>query len=86
MSPQEIQELLQTELAVQEVHVQADGSHYQVIVVSEQFADMSRVKQQQFVYGPLNEHIKSGALHAVTIKAYTPDQWERQKKLVMPGA
>jgi acid stress-induced BolA-like protein IbaG/YrbA len=37
------------------------------------------VKQQQAIYGPLNEYIASGELHALTIKTFTPTQWKREK-------
>ena len=53
----------------------------EAIVVSEAFAGLSPVKKQQMVYAPLNEHITSGELHALTIKAYTPAEWEKAKKL-----
>ncbi|WP_113907058.1 BolA family protein [Aliidiomarina celeris] len=85
MQPNEIEKLLKDALQLDEVHVKAEGSHYQVIAVSEQFAEMSRVKQQQFVYAPLNEKIQDGSIHAVSIKAFTPDRWRREKALNMPS-
>ncbi|MBD3669403.1 MAG: BolA family transcriptional regulator [Gammaproteobacteria bacterium] len=64
-----------------EATVTGDGSHFDAIVVSEAFAGMSPVAKQKMVYAPLNEHITSGELHALTIKAYTPAEWEKAKKL-----
>jgi len=52
-----------------------------VIAVSEMFDGMSRVKKQQTIYGPLSEVIASGAVHAVSIKAFTPSQWQREQLL-----
>jgi acid stress-induced BolA-like protein IbaG/YrbA len=34
------------------------------------------VKKQQLVYQCLQQHIASGAIHALTIKTYTPEQWQ----------
>ena len=53
----------------------------QVIAVGELFDGMSRVKKQQTVYGPLMEYIADNRIHAVSIKAYTPAEWARDRKL-----
>jgi acid stress-induced BolA-like protein IbaG/YrbA len=44
----------------------------EVTVVSPAFEGLSRVRKQQLVYAAIAELIKNGALHAVTIRAYTP--------------
>jgi len=85
MEPSEVEELLMKELSLDEVHIKAEGTHYQVIAVSDQFAELSRVKQQQLIYGPLNDKIADGTIHALTIKVFTPDRWRREKLLNMPG-
>ena len=81
MENNEIQSVLMSALSLQEVHVSGDGSHFQVIAVGELFDGMSRVKKQQTVYGPLMEYIADNRIHAVSIKAYTPAEWERDRKL-----
>lgn len=68
-------------LALDEVHVTGDGSHFQVVAVSEQFATMSRVKKQQAIYAPLMEYIADNRIHALSIKTYTPEEWKRDRKL-----
>lgn len=81
MENNEIQSVLMNALSLQEVHVSGDGSHFQVIAVGELFDGMSRVKKQQTVYGPLMEYIADNRIHAVSIKAYTPEEWARDRKL-----
>lgn len=81
MENQEIQNVLMSALALQQVIVTGDGSHFQVIAVGDLFDGMSRVKKQQTVYGPLMEFIADNRIHAVSIKAYTPAEWERDRKL-----
>ena len=85
MQPSEIESILRAALSLDEVHASGDGGQYQVIAVAELFAGMSRVKKQQTVYGPLAEHIASNAIHALSIKAFTPDEWKREKKFIMPS-
>ncbi|MGQ4276659.1 BolA family protein [Pseudidiomarina sp. E22-M8] len=78
-----IKELIQAALVLEELIVKVDGSQASITAVSEEFADLSRVKKQQLVYAPLREIIASGELHAVSIKTYTPTEWQREKKLAM---
>ena len=81
MDTNEIKDVLMQALALQEAHVTGDGSHFQVIAVGELFADMSRGKKQQAVYAPLMEYIADNRIHALSIKAYTPQEWQRDRKL-----
>jgi acid stress-induced BolA-like protein IbaG/YrbA len=77
----QIHTLLVTALSPDDLLIKLDGSHASITVVSDAFAELSRVKKQQLVYAPLKELIGSGELHAVSIKTYTPSEWLRQKKL-----
>ena len=74
MENHEIQTVLMNALPLQEVHVQ-------VIAVGEMFDGMSRVKKQQSVYAPLMEYIADNRIHALSIKAFTPQEWARDRKL-----
>jgi acid stress-induced BolA-like protein IbaG/YrbA len=79
MNAEQIKSLLEAGIPGAEVQVQGDGSKYQVIVVSERFASLRPVAKQQLVYGPLNEHIASGAIHAVSMQTLTPEEWRKMK-------
>ncbi len=81
MEPNEVQNLIEQGLGGVTVQVSGDGSHFEAIVVGEVFAGLSAVKRQQAVYGTLGDRITSGAIHALSIKAYTPNEWEKAKKL-----
>lgn len=81
MEASEIKAVLMKALALDEAHVSGDGSHFQVITVSAQFAGMSRVKKQQTIYAPLMEYISDNRIHALSIKVYTPEEWQRDRKL-----
>ncbi|NCP63667.1 MAG: BolA family transcriptional regulator [Paraglaciecola sp.] len=84
MENHQIEALLKDQLGLSEVYVKSDGSHFNIIAVSDKFADMSRVKKQQFVYAPLAAEIASGNVHAVSIKTFTDAQWKREKLFNMP--
>ena len=79
----EIEQLLLDALSLDEIHVTQVGTHYKIVAVGECFESMGRVKQQQTIYGPLMDRITSGELHALTINAFTPTQWKREKVFKM---
>lgn len=81
METNEIKDVLMAALPLDEAHVTGDGSHFQAIVVGAMFDGMSRVKKQQTVYAPLMEYIADNRIHALSIKAYTPEEWQRDRKL-----
>jgi len=81
MEPEEIKTILALAIELDELHVKGENGHFQVIAVSAMFDGMSRVKKQQTIYGPLSDVIASGAVHALSIKAFTPSQWQREQLL-----
>ncbi|MGX2948189.1 BolA family protein [Frederiksenia canicola] len=83
MDPKQIEDILKNALELDEVHVQGDGSHYGVIAVSDVFASLSKVKQQQMIYAPLTDLFATNAIHALTIKTFTTEQWKRERLLNM---
>ena len=83
MDKQQIIDKLKSSLDLEEVHVMTnDGSHFQVIAIGELFADLSKVKKQQVIYAPLAEFINDNRIHALSIKTYTPTEWQRERKLM----
>ncbi len=52
------------------------GDHLEAIVVSPDFAGMSRVRQHQMVYAALRDEMASEAIHALALKTFTPEKWE----------
>lgn len=83
MDKKEIEDKLMASLSLDEVYALSDdGSHFQVIAVGSMFADLSRVKKQQAVYAPLAQYIADNRIHALSIKTYTPAEWQRERKLI----
>ncbi|RDE22638.1 BolA family transcriptional regulator [Motiliproteus coralliicola] len=78
MQASEVKQLIEQQLEGCEAITAGEGCDFQVVVVGDMFDGLSPVKRQQLVYGCLTEQIASGAIHAVTIKTYTPAQWQAQ--------
>jgi acid stress-induced BolA-like protein IbaG/YrbA len=60
------------------VEVSGDGSHFEAVVVSAVFAGKSLLQRQRLVMDTVKSEIASGALHALSIKTFTPEQWAAQ--------
>lgn len=71
LTAEQIADLVRAAIPDARVTVGGDGYHVEVSVVSESFAGLRAVQRQQRVYGALGEAIRSGALHAVNIRAMT---------------
>ena len=65
---------IRAQIEASSLQVTVEGNRALIEVVSSQFAGLNRVKRQQLVYGCINDLIADGSLHAVTIKASTPDE------------
>ena len=75
MEASEVKKCIEQGIPGAEATVTADGSKYTAIVVSAEFEGKTMIAEQKMVYATVNEHIQSGAIHALTIKAYTPEEW-----------
>jgi len=78
MNPEDIVKIIESGIDGSKATVTADGNKYEATIVSDAFEGLNLVKKHQLVYALLNEHITSGVIHALTIKAYTPAEWEAQ--------
>ena len=61
------------------VQVEGDGYHYDLIIVSDVFLGKSKVARQQWVYAQLKDEITTGNLHALSMKTWTKNEWEKQR-------
>ena len=79
MTPKHIEQLIKTGLPDCDVVVEGDGAHFEAIVVSAEFAGKTRIQKQQLVYATVNKELLDGSLHALSIKAFTPEEWSAWK-------
>jgi acid stress-induced BolA-like protein IbaG/YrbA len=72
MNNTEIAGMLTAALPDSRISVSGAGGKFEVAVVSPVFDGLNRVKRQQVIYRILDEHIGSGAIHAVSMVLKTP--------------
>ncbi len=72
MTEEEVNQRLQEKYPNAQIQVHdmtGAGSNFQVYIKSESFKDLSRVKRHQEVMSVFDAELKSGEVHALTIKA-----------------
>lgn len=52
-----------------------DDTHFEALVISDQFNGLSRIKRHQLVMKPLRDAIESNTIHALALMTYTPAEW-----------
>jgi monothiol glutaredoxin len=72
----EVETLIAKNYPGAQIYINGEGCNLEITVVSPLFADLTMIKQHQGVMDTLVEPLASGRLHAVTLKTYTPEQWQ----------
>jgi len=78
MQETEIQKLIEDKLPDSQVAVvdtRGSGDHFEIMVVSNDFEDVPLIDRHRMIHSALGENL-GGEIHAVKIKAYTPEQWK----------
>lgn len=77
MQPEEIKRLIEAGLNNCEAFVDGDGAHFTACVVCPDFAGKSRLQKQQLVNETVKAELLNGTLHALSIKTFTPEEWDK---------
>lgn len=80
MNPNDIKVLIEAGLKDCTAILHGDGRHFNAVVVSPEFAGKSRIEKQQLVFKTLGNRVDSGEIHAISIKTFTPEEWNQQPK------
>ena len=75
MDPNQIKHLIEAGIEESEARVDGDGRHFQALVISAAFEGRSVIAQHRLVYAALGSHFDGDALHALSLRTYTPEQW-----------
>ncbi len=57
-------------------------SHFKLIIVSDQFEGLARVRRHQQVNGVLATELK-GSIHALSLQTLTPSEWSERNGTVL---
>lgn len=79
ISLDQVEAMIKAELpdAIVKVNDLKGGDHLEAIVVSSEFENKTLVKQHQMVYKAVQAKMATEEIHALALKTYTPQAWEK---------
>ena len=79
MQPEQITRLIESAMPGAQVQVLSDdNTHFEALVIAPQFEGKRSLQRHQLVYGALGNRM-GNEIHALSIRAYTPQEWDAQK-------
>lgn len=78
VTPESIKSDIEKGMGTAYLTVIGDGQHFEAVIVSDEFAGLSRIQRQQRVNKTLGERM-TGEIHALSMKTYTPQEWQKKQ-------
>ena len=78
VTPESIQKNIEQGMTTSYLKVVGDGQHFDAVIVSEEFAGLSRIQRQQRVNKTLGDRMTTD-IHALSMKTYTPQEWQEKQ-------
>jgi acid stress-induced BolA-like protein IbaG/YrbA len=72
----ELQALIAANLPCAHLQVDGDGRHWYATVVSAEFEGKRLIQRHQRVYATLGQKMHTDEVHALSMKTYTPAEWQ----------
>ena len=74
VEPASIEQSIRAGLDVTHLEVRGDGAHFEAVIVSPDFAGLTRVRRHQLVYAALGDRMRE-EIHALSMQTLSPDEW-----------
>ena len=81
MTAEQLQAIIAAGLSCEHLHVEGDGRHWYATLVSAEFQGKRLIQRHQRVYATLGEKINTDEVHALSMKTYTPAEWQAVSKV-----
>lgn len=75
VTPESIQKDIEQGMKTSYLKVVGDGQHFEAVIVSEEFAGLSRIQRQQRVNKTLGDRMTTD-IHALSMKTFTSQEWQ----------
>lgn len=77
MLPNELELLINNTLPQSKITIMSnDNYHYEAIVVNALFEGKRQLERQRMVFAAFTQQLADGSLHALSLKTYTPSEWQ----------
>jgi acid stress-induced BolA-like protein IbaG/YrbA len=85
VTAQELQDLIGAGLPCAHLHVQGDGRHWYATLVSAEFEGKRLIQRHQRVYATLGNRMVTDEVHALSMRTYSPSEWEKMSDAEKAG-
>ena len=85
MTAQELQDLIGAGLPCAHLHVQGDGRHWYATLVSAEFEGKRLIQRHQRVYATLGNRMMTDEVHALSMRTYSPAEWDKMSDFEKAG-
>lgn len=76
LTPDQLHGYIAQGLHCDHLEVDGDGQHFEALIVSPEFAGLSRIRRHQRVYAALGERMRE-EIHALSMRTLTPEEWQQ---------
>jgi len=77
VTAQELQDLIGAGLPCVHLQVNGDGRHWYATLVSAEFECKRLIQRHQRVYATLGNRMVTDEVHALSMRTYSPTEWEK---------
>ena len=79
MTADELKGIIAAQLDCTHIELEGDGRHWYATIVSAEFAGKRLIQRHQKVYATLGAKMHTDEVHALSMKTFTPDEWQAQQ-------
>ena len=76
MTADELKHIISSNLKCEHIELEGDGQHWYATIVAEEFEGKRLIQRHKLVYATLGEKIQTNEVHALSMKTYTPHEWQ----------
>jgi len=85
LTAQELQDLIAAGLPCDYLQVNGDGRHWFATLVSAEFEGKRLIQRHQRVYATLGNRIMTDEVHALSMRTYSPTEWDKMSDAEKAG-
>lgn len=78
MTADELKNIITTQMNCDHIELEGDGRHWYATIVSPEFVGKRLIQRHQRVYATLGAKMHTDEVHALSMKTFTPDEWQAQ--------
>jgi acid stress-induced BolA-like protein IbaG/YrbA len=76
MTADELKTIISSNLNCERIELEGDGQHWYATIVAAEFEGKRLIQRHKLVYATLGEKIQTNEVHALSMKTYTPQEWQ----------